>query len=96
MKQITIFSGNERDETYKNYAKEFPKNNKDRLKISCKDFVSKYLKKELPNFRNKSIIIDQIPNWELIKIYRIILNLEHNVFTLFIDYKEEDVVNRYS
>lgn len=95
MKQITIFTGNEKDETYKNYASEFPKNNKNRLLFSFNDFTTKYLKKELPNLKSKDVIIDKIPNWELVKIYRIILTLEHNTFTIFVNYKEADVINKY-
>lgn len=96
MQQITIFTGEENEEDFKNYASEFIKNSKDSITFTFKDFLNKYLKRDLPDLSGKSIVIDQIPNWELIRIYRVILNLECKAFTLVVHYKAEDLVNKYA
>ncbi len=95
MQQITIFTGEENEEDFKNHASEFTKDSKDSITFTFKDFLNRYLKRDLPNLSGKSIVIDQIPNWELIKIYRVILNLECKTFTLFVHYKAEDLINKY-
>lgn len=96
MQQITIFTGEESDESLNEYASRYNKDAQDRITFQFKEFVNKYLKKELPDFETKTVIIDKIPNWELIKIYRIILQLNHKDFTLFVHYKAEEIVNKYA
>jgi hypothetical protein len=94
MKQITIFAGEKDEIEYnKNAAKETDKKEQT---FNFRDFLNKYLKRDLPSFKaEKSIIINEIPNWELLKVYRAILNLEHNNFILIVNYKEEDLINKY-
>lgn len=96
MQQITIFTGEENGESLKEYASRYNKNDQDKITFQFREFVNKYLKNELPDFETKTVIIDKIPNWELIKIYRIILKLDHKDFTLFVYYKAEDIVNKYA
>lgn len=94
MKQITIFAGEKQEIEFTKNSKNLMK--QERISFDFKDFLNKYLKRQLPDFPPKeTVIITEIKNWELIKVYRAVLNINHNNFILIVNYNEDDLINTY-
>jgi len=100
MKQITIITGDLKNDDFKEYSQAFKKKKEKCLTINFTDFINKYVKRNLEELDKLSpvdqIIITDIPNWQLAKIYRIILNLQHEYFVLIVLYNEKELVNKYN
>jgi hypothetical protein len=101
MKQITIITGDLKNAEFKDCSEAFKKKYEYRLTYSFNELINKYLKssflEELDNIAaDDQIMITDIPSWQLAKIYRIILNLQHEYFTLIVLYNEHELINKYN